>query len=192
MTEIPNWFINDGMKNFSIHLPQLAAKESKLLQIGAYSGDASEWISKNITNTHENSFLVDVDTWEGSDEPSHKSMNWNSVENIYDKKTEEYQTSGKIKKFKGTSDEFFKNNKDSFDFIYIDGDHTAYGVLKDAVNAYECLNVGGIVAFDDYLWSAGLGPLKEPRAAIDSFLHIYQDRIDILFKDYQVWYRKVR
>jgi len=65
-------------------------------------------------------------------------------------------------------------------------------VLKDAVNSYECLAVNGIVAFDDYRWSAGLGPLKEPKMAIDSFFHVYQDRIDIMFKDYQAWYRKVR
>ncbi len=192
MTEIPNWFVNDGIKNFSFYLPKFVAKETKILQIGAYSGDASEWISKNITNTHENSFLVDVDTWEGSDEPLHKSMDWKSVEDIYDEKTEEYRKSGKIKKFKGTSDEFFKGNTEIFDFIYIDGDHTSYGVLKDAVNSYECLAVNGIVAFDDYRWSAGLGPLKEPKMAIDSFFHVYQDRIDIMFKDYQAWYRKVR
>jgi hypothetical protein len=192
MTEIPNWFINDAIKNFSFYLPRFTNKETKILQIGAYSGDASEWISKNITNTHEKSFLVDVDTWEGSDEPLHKSMDWKSVENIYDEKTKEYKELGKIKKFKGTSDEFFKTNEEVFDFIYIDGDHTSYGVLKDAINSYECLSINGIVAFDDYRWSANLGPLKEPKAAIDSFFHVYQDRIDIMFKDYQAWYRKVR
>lgn len=192
MTDIPNWFANDAARNFSLYLPRFASKETKLLQIGAYSGDASDWISKNITNTHDKSFLIDVDTWEGSDEPIHKAMDWKSVEDIYDEKTKEYRDSGKIKKFKGTSDQFFKDNTEMFNFIYIDGDHTAYGVLKDAVNAYECLSVDGIVAFDDYKWSAGLGPLKEPRAAIDSFLHLYQDRIDIIYKDYQVWYRKVR
>ena len=184
--------MNDAARNFSVFLARFVSKETKLLQIGAYSGDASEWISNHITSTHESSFLVDVDTWEGSDEPLHKTMDWKSVEDIYDEKTKEYRDAGKIKKFKGTSDEFFKTNTEMFDFIYIDGDHTSYGVLKDAINAYECLNINGVVAFDDYRWSANLGPLKEPRAAIDSFLHIYQDRIDVMYKDYQVWYRKVR
>jgi predicted O-methyltransferase YrrM len=41
----------------------------------------------------------------------------------------------------------------TYDFIYVDGDHTAYGVIKDAIASYECLNVGGIIAFDDYQWS---------------------------------------
>jgi len=38
MTEIPNWFINDAIKNFSFYLPRFASKETKILQIGAYSG----------------------------------------------------------------------------------------------------------------------------------------------------------
>jgi hypothetical protein len=51
--------------------------------------------------------------------------------------------------------------------------------------------VGGILAFDDYQWSAGLGAIKEPKMAINAFLEIYQDRIEIILKDYQCWIRKV-
>jgi predicted O-methyltransferase YrrM len=78
-----------------------------------------------------------------------------------------------------------------YDFIYIDGDHTSYGVIKDAVAAYEYLNVGGILAFDDYMWSAGLGVLNEPKLAIDAFWNIYQGRLELILRDYQCWFRKV-
>lgn len=191
MNNVPNWFQNDGLKNFETHLKHLAERPSRLLQIGAYTGDASVWMYDNILYYYTDSVLIDVDTWEGSDEPVHHALNWTSVETIYDTKTLAARHNRQIVKYKGTSDSFFRNNVEKYDFIYIDGDHTSYGVIKDAVSAYECLNVGGIIAFDDYQWSAGLGANKEPRMAIDAFYSIYQERIEVLVNDYQFWVKKV-
>ena len=188
-TYIENWFINDGLKNFELILPEFIDKEVKFLQIGAYTGDASLWIVDNIL-TNPNSVLIDIDTWEGSDEPSHKVMNWSGVETFYDAKTMQARNSRKILKIKNTSDWFFKNNLEKFDFIYVDGDHTAQGVIKDAVNSFDSLKVGGVLAFDDYLWSAGLGTTKEPRMAIDAFKSIYSEHLETLVDGYQMWFRK--
>lgn len=185
-----NWFVNDGQPNFEKYLTTLdTSKPLRFLQIGAYTGDASVWLYNNILHSSD-SVLVDVDTWEGSEEPVHYEMNWHTVESLYDVKTALGVSERKIVKYKGTSDSFFKNNREMYDFIYIDGDHTAYGVLKDAVAAYECLNVGGILAFDDYQWSAGLGAIKEPKMAIDAFSTVYADRVEELFQDYQRWFKK--
>lgn len=42
----------------------------------------------------------------------------------------------------------------SFDWIYIDGDHSMDGVRKDAEVACRKIKNGGILMFDDYtLWS---------------------------------------
>ena len=192
MNNVPNWFQNDGLNNFETHLKELGTRPCRLLQIGAYTGDASVWLYDNVLYNHTGSVLVDVDTWEGSDEPVHHVMNWVSVEQIYDSKTAAARDNRQIVKYKGTSDSFFRNNLEWYDFIYIDGDHTSYGVLKDAVAAYECLNVGGIIAFDDYQWSAGLGAIKEPRIAIDAFSGVYADRVEEILNGYQRWFRKVR
>lgn len=192
MQELPNWFKNDGQKNFeAVLLPEFAGKPSKFLQIGAYSGDASLWVAENLLTDKPGSFLIDVDTWEGSNEPVHRSLNWKSVEQTYNDKMWQYITKTQVRPFKGTSDEFFRTNTYTFSFIYIDGDHTAYGVLKDALNAFESLEVGGILAFDDYLWSAGLGATKEPRLAIDAFSSIYADKVTTIVDGYQKWFRKV-
>jgi predicted O-methyltransferase YrrM len=40
--------------------------------------------------------------------------------------------------------------KIKFDFIYIDGDHTAKGTISDAIRAFSLLKEGGIMIFDDY------------------------------------------
>lgn len=189
--DLPNWFVQNGIENFANHLNEYKTKPTRMLQIGAYTGDASVWLWENVLIHNPDSVLIDVDTWQGSDEPSHHEMNWESVEKIYDYKTQEGQLKRKIIKVKSTSDWFFKNNIEKYDFIYIDGDHTSYGVLKDAVNAFECLNVGGILAFDDYRWSAGLGILKEPKLAIDAFSVVNSDKIQVLVDGYQRWYKRI-
>jgi predicted O-methyltransferase YrrM len=191
MNEEVTWFADDGQDNFNMTLKEFDGTPIKCLQIGAYTGDASVWMLANILS-HPESKLVDVDTWQGSEEPVHYEFNWYTVEALYDEKTKYGQEERKIIKYKGTSDSFFVNNREKYDFIYIDGDHTAYGVMKDAVAAYECLNVGGILAFDDYLWSAGLGAIKEPKMAIDAFESVYSDRIQTILRGYQCWFRKVR
>jgi len=189
MTQLPNWFAKDGQLNFYNQLSEYADRPIRALQIGAYTGDASVWMYYNILK-HPDSILIDVDTWSGSDEPAHHEMNWQSVETIYDAKTSQGRLDKKIVKFKGTSDWFFKNNVEMYDFIYVDGDHTAPSVIKDAVNSFDCLKPGGIIAFDDYQWTAGLGVSKEPKAAIDAFYTIYIDRIEVLVNGYQFWVRK--
>jgi len=51
--------------------------------------------------------------------------------------------------YKITSDEFFKNNTKRYDFIFIDGLHTAFQVSKDLYNSINCLNPNGIIMLDD-------------------------------------------
>jgi len=48
-----------------------------------------------------------------------------------------------------TSDEFFANNKQQFDLIFIDGLHHADQVEKDIINAYDCLSAAGMVLIHD-------------------------------------------
>jgi hypothetical protein len=50
-----------------------------------------------------------------------------------------------------TSDEFFKQNKNSFDVIFIDGLHTYEQVRNDVINSIRVLNQGGWIALHDLL-----------------------------------------
>ena len=53
---------------------------------------------------------------------------------------------GNIRK---TSDEFFRENKNKFDIIFIDGLHTYNQVKKDILNSINCLKDEGIVLVHD-------------------------------------------
>lgn len=81
-------------------------------------------------------------------------------------------------------------NRPVFDFVYVDGSHTAPGVLSDAVLSFDMLRPGGIMLFDDYLWA---GPVPQyntameladihntPKIGIDAFISVYQRQLRIV------------
>ena len=185
----PNWFEQSyARENFEKFAPR--GDRLKCLQVGAYTGDATKWIVENMLG-HE-SVLIDVDTWEGSDEPIHKNMDWNDVYETYKQKNKEALVNAKVLPRQSTSDFFFAVNKDTFDFIYIDGDHTAFGVVRDITNAYQVLNVGGILALDDYTWSLNQGDFYDPKPAIDWFINVMDDRLETLVINGQAWFKKIK
>ena len=184
----PNWFKITAEENFKSQLMPLAGKFGlRFLQIGAFTGNASVWLVDNIL-TQRNSVLEDVDTWSGSDEQEHKEMDWLDVERTYDSRI---AFRPNIIKYKMDSKEFLRSiEKVTFDFIYIDGDHTAEGVLQDAVLGWRLLKPGGIMAFDDYLWEDPRGIEFQPGWAIDTFVGAVKDESEILVSNSQVWLRK--
>lgn len=50
-----------------------------------------------------------------------------------------------------TSDDFFTNNTDEFDVIFIDGLHLYEQVIKDISNAFDCLSPNGFIMLHDCL-----------------------------------------
>ena len=187
---LPKWFESNAAE-WDDRLSQygLKDKNAKFLQIGAFSGDCSEFLLDNILK-HPLSVLYDVDTWEGSWE--HTGIDFSEVERYYDVRLFNYIEDVKLVKNKMTSDEFFKNNTMEFDFIYIDGDHIKSQVEKDAINAYNALKSGGIMVFDDYTWWLHTAEESEiPFFAISNFLTRHKElKFDILSISHQVWIQK--
>jgi len=186
MNQYPNWFAG-MMSTFKEKLVPLSGTPIHVLQVGAYTGDCSLWLCENVL-THPDSRLDDVDTWSGSME--HEGFNFNEVEQIYNEKLDLYIANNTINKYKMTSDEFFKYPRPTYDFIYVDGSHLAPQVLKDAINSFENLKHGGIIAFDDYGWPPPYPEYQKPKIAIDAFLACYKDKIEIIHSGYQLWIRK--
>jgi predicted O-methyltransferase YrrM len=188
MTDYPNWFEQSAKHNFE-HFLRLQGRQTRMecLQLGAYTGDASVWMLNNLGEIE----LTDVDTWEGSDEVAHESIDFDEVYNIYCNKVERFNN---VSHFRTTTQEFLMNKRNrsySFDFIYVDADHTTVGVLLDGELSWPLLKSGGIMAFDDYTWGHESGdPRLAPQVGIDLFLHRHQGEYELLAKNTQVWIRK--
>ena len=188
MSEYPNWFEMTAENNFKNYLLPYAGRSNlNFLQVGAYTGDASKWLLDNVL-TGEGSKLTDVDTWRGSDEAPHKDMDWSDVEATYDERVKEY--GDKVVKVKSDSVEFLRTQPFFiYDFIYIDGDHTALGTFADAVGSWPLLKPMGIMAFDDYTWTSGISPEHEPKKGIDMFLKVAEGSYNLIIKNSQLWVR---
>lgn len=150
------------------------------LEIGSYEGRSSLfWCDEILTG--ENSILVCIDPWKT-----------NNAECNFDHNTLPLQETKKLIKIKDRSENYVSKFDDGFfDFIYIDGWHKSFAVLRDGVNYFSKLKNGGIMLFDDYEWTNP--DYKEnqlPKVGIDMFLEVYKDKIDIIYKKYQVAIRK--
>lgn len=189
--DYPNWFKASASGYFQKNLVGYANTPLRSLQLGAYTGDATEWMFENVL-LHPDSSLVDVDTWAGSDEPEHKKFDWTSVESVYLSRHQNKIDSGRLTRFKGTTDSFFETGEgdELFDFIYVDADHEAASVLRDGLNSIYRLKVGGVIAFDDYKWSAHKGAWADPKPAIDAIMACYSHKFKILDIGLQVWMQK--
>lgn len=174
----PNWF-KDVEKYFR-HVPSVPLRA---LQIGTYTGDATDW----LVNNREIEYLHDVDTWEGSEEVAHESLDFSSVEAYYDSRFKDIKS---IEKYKMTSDQFFLTNTKRYNFIYIDGDHTALQTAIDGLNGFRHLEPGGVMAFDDYLWNYGGKEYLEPKRGVDAVLSVCKGEYNIIESGYQVWIEK--
>lgn len=186
----PNWFEKNAIDYFNLVLPKRFAGKPLIdfLQVGAYTGDASEWMLDNIL-TDQTSWLTDVDTWFGSEEEAHKDFDWNELEHFYDSRMAAYKN---VCKIKSNSEDFLKNAQHShYDFIYIDGDHTARGVYSDANLSWNSLKPYGIMAFDDYQWKHESNKESlSPKPGIDKFLSEHLGEYHLLIMDEQVWISK--
>lgn len=181
----PDWFsATEAKSNFEKYLDHYnSLPNRKFLQLGAYLGDASVWLMENIL-VDTSSVLYDVDTWEGSDEPAHDVMDFNQVYKYYLKRTKKYPN---LKHFKTTTYEYLRFDNNTYDFVYVDADHTAVSVLLDAVLAWDLLKPGGIMAFDDYEWRSGKGGEFDPAPGINTFLTRYQGKFKVIHKGWQIW-----
>jgi hypothetical protein len=197
VADYPNWFTKSAQANFATYLIQdTGLPNLRYLQLGAFTGDASAWLMDNIL-TNETSYLTDVDTWEGSDEDEHKSMDFDDVMNTYLNRLGDSEKYSRCYNYRTTTTNFLlsklaeqREHLIEYDFIYIDADHTTVGVLMDAELSWPLLKSGGIMAFDDLTWGADLPPSQSPKAGILLFAERHKDEFDLIVANTQYWIKK--
>lgn len=191
MTNVfPNYF--DSVKsNFSeLHLYFPEDYSVRVLQIGVYTGDASLFLLQAFAN-HKDFLLVDVDTWKTGDSKEMSHLNFREVEVMYLERTELARNAGRLITHKMKSDVFFALNSESFDLVYVDGSHECGQIVKDAINAFDCLKEGGLLAFDDYLGAKTKPFNQRPQFAIDLFLQIVGERAKKTIDNYKLCIEKI-
>ncbi len=161
------------------------------LEVGSWEGRSALWLMENIL-THPLSTLVCVDTWEGEAVQKAEKMDFALKERNFLANTSQYRAEYRLIVKKGDSAKILRTLPvERYSFAYIDGSHQAPDVLTDAVNAWALLKRDAVLIFDDYDWPSGLGEVHEPKPAIDAFISIFRERIEILDRGYQLALRKL-
>lgn len=183
-----DWFSHNDFK-WNIYLEKFKDKPCvDFLEIGSYEGMSCLWLLENIL-THEKSKITCCDAFYDEE---YKEKNGRSLQEVFMVNTKEY-----AKKITLIDDYSFVSlrklidRENKFDFIYIDGCHSAKSVIEDAVLSFHLIKSGGIIIFDDYKWGKDLEIINRPQASIDAFLTIYSNYFHVLSIHEQVVLEKI-
>jgi len=163
----------------------------RILEIGCFEGRATCWMLSNMLDEH--GFITCIDTFKGSVE--HENLR---ISNLMDVHRDNYQEVCKktqtVEVLKGRSTPMLAlliHENKTYDFIYVDGSHSARDVLTDACMAWELLKPGGVMLFDDYLWMDMPNILDRPNMAIDQFVLMFGRELQLVALGYQLGVQKL-
>ncbi|HDL5374719.1 TPA: class I SAM-dependent methyltransferase, partial [Mannheimia haemolytica] len=150
---------------FTHNVPSLASifeyvKPRRILEIGSFEGRSSVFFIEEALKYQSQVEIHCIDSWEGGAE--HQGV-WDmgEIEQRFIHNVTLAQQKFQnvvLYKHRGYSHqkmiELLANGYiNYFDYIYIDGSHEAPDVLFDALLAHRLVRKGGVISFDDYLWS---------------------------------------
>jgi len=185
------WFNNLAKDNFETFVkPIYRDRECKYLEIGSFEGASLLYMFENVLTLSTRSNAVVIDPFDNFNNCNNQlDVFKNNVQNYLDRTTI-------LQGF--SQNELPKLMPNTFDVIYIDGDHTSKGVLSDAILSFPLLKSGGLMIFDDYLWvfcgshtvnnitHPLLSHPDNPYIGINTFLETNKDTIQILVSNWQV------
>lgn len=73
-------------------------------------------------------------------------------DNVYKSVVERFKGDPRVTVCRMTSDQWFEDNNETLDWIYVDGDHSYEGCLRDLNNSLSKVKKGGMILGDDYGW----------------------------------------
>jgi predicted O-methyltransferase YrrM len=168
-----DWFTHN-VPNFEKCM-EAAPERLKFLEIGSYEGMSACWLLTN--GLEEGGHLTCIDPF------------FNDMRSVFDKNIREATRLNQVVSVMQTTS--YKalaeliGTKQTYDFIYIDGVHSADGALTDACMSWGLLKQGGVMLFDDYLY-----PHEPTKVGIDGFLAAFDGKYDIIVNNYQLAVQK--
>ena len=194
-----DWFSADDLVQF---LPLKTQEEIHFLEIGSFEGKSTVWFLENIL-LNEKSTITCIDPWTTYSQNNNSFDSYNKVDsewNFTDNKNiflHNIYLSGfknKVIIEQGFSNEIlpkFILDKKKYDIIFIDGNHTSPFVITDGIMSWYLLKEGGLMIFDDYLWSDSNSTLS-PKLAVDSFINCFRDYIEVIWSEYRLVIKKIK
>jgi hypothetical protein len=178
-----DWFSsNIPVWKYYFNKYNLMDQKINYLEIGCFEGRSSVFILESFKQS--NATLVDPFI------SNEINLDFLKIENNFIKNISSFKE--RVKKKKMTSDQFFKNNFQKYDLIYVDGAHDFESVKKDCQNSFNFLNQNGIMIFDDFLYFLHKKNINQNViGAVLPFLRENYNKIKILHLNTQVIIKKL-
>jgi predicted O-methyltransferase YrrM len=166
-----DWF-SPSRPLFEKHLLSLAEKGQpvRYLEIGILEGRSFLWVIDNIM-TNPKSKAVGIDLFDSA-----------KIEARFNKNLASSKYPDRAEIHKGDSQDVMRKlDIEQFDYIYVDGGHTAFEAINDLVQAFRLAKPNGLIVVDDYsLFEKELPVFLRPQIAVDSFLKSYRTKVEVV------------
>lgn len=147
-----------------------------VLEVGTFEGMSTCWLLDQVL-TQDSSQITCIDIYD------HPPFNSNIIKT---------GAKDKVIRLLGDSHLLLPTLKgNSYDLVYIDGDHQASHVELDARLCWDLVKVDGIVIFDDYEWQDANNPEEYTKIGIDAFLDDVEGQFEILHQGYHLIIKKI-
>lgn len=181
-------WVTEREGNFRTCINAIDGKRNRFLEIGSFEGRSACWLLQN--GLADDGELVCIDPFYGVRGFDNESLldrfKANTGEVI--KPTQTLRTV-EATSYYGVAGTILTNYL--FDFMYIDGSHTARDTLTDLCMAWPLLKQGGTMLIDDYEWPHAEPEQERPKLAVDCFLEVFKGKYELLFQNYQVGLKKI-
>ena len=179
------WFMGSELNNLARNHINKSSKNT-ILEIGCFEGLSSIFFADNFLD-NEYSSLTCVDPFLNINNNDHGYLLQNNEEKNFDYNVSNCKNKEKISIYKITSDKFFENNTNTYNFIYIDGSHECDYITRDMENSFNVLDKNGIMWMDDY----GGGDGIRIKTTMNMFLEKYKGQYELIHKGYQLAIKKL-
>lgn len=140
--------VNIGDQRALYYLLRLL-KPATILEVGTHIGCSTVHIYQSLVQNGQNFDFLSVDIRDVNDE---NTKPWLGFKSVYSPLTmiKMLDSTHQVDFRVGFSTEFLEKTDKKFDFIFLDGDHSAPTVYKEIPRAMHALNKGGVILLHDY------------------------------------------
>ncbi len=182
-----DWFSANIPTWTQVLIPEFKDKPINAIELGCFEGRSSTWLLENVL-VHPGSTLDCVDLWTDDIRGSVLPIDWKIIKANFDHNIAPFKKKTTVH-LEDTAT-YLKRRLTLADLIYVDAGHFAHEVLVDAVLAHLVLKPGGIIIFDDYLWTSLESNPNTPKPAIDAFIECFARMYQLKGLGYQVILQK--
>lgn len=197
MPEFTKDFFTKHIDNFKTIIEILGPVELAL-EIGSYQGRSACWMLQNmITDTGRLTCIdpfthQDLTPWD-CDTPADGNLDIAArFQRNIDEHKKPNQTVRLMIQRSYPALAQLVTEKQQFDFIYIDGNHSTATTLADACMAFGLTKMGGIMLFDDYFNQGFDQTLGGCKPSIDAFVNLFTNYVTPVVNNTQVGVQRIR